>query len=94
MLAVSEYMTRSDDRQLIEQAAHERRILLTEDKDFGWLVYISHADSAGVILLRYPNNRRANMSRAVVQVVKERGEALVGSFVVMQPGHVRIGRRP
>ena len=94
VLAVSEYMTRSDDRQLIEQAAHERRILLTEDKDFGWLVYVSHADSAGVILLRYPSNRRANMARAGVQVVQERGEALVGSLVVMQPGHGRIGRRP
>ncbi len=38
VLAVSEYMQRSVDRDLIEQAHHENRILLTEDKDFGWLV--------------------------------------------------------
>lgn len=37
VLAVGEVITRSDDRELIEQAARERRILLTEDKDFGWL---------------------------------------------------------
>ena len=94
VLAVSEYMSHSDDRLLIEQAAREQRILLPEDKDFGWLVYVSHADSAGVILLRYPSKSRANMAQAVVQVVQERSEALVGSFLVMQPGHVRIGRRP
>lgn len=94
VLAVSEYMTRSDDRLLIEQAAREQRILLTEDKDFGWLVYVSHANSAGVILLRYPGSRRSNMAQSVVRAVQERDNSLVGAFVVMQPGHVRIGKRP
>lgn len=94
VLAVSEYMSHSDDRLLIEQAAREQRILLPEDKDFGWLVYVSHADSAGVILLRYPGNRRASMARSLVQAVQERSEALIGSFVVMQPGHIRIGKHP
>ncbi len=51
VLAGSEYMQRSDDRLLIEQAAREKRVFLSEDKDFGWLVYVSHADSAGVTLL-------------------------------------------
>ena len=36
VLAVSEVMQRSDDRELIQQAYREKRILLTEDKDFGW----------------------------------------------------------
>ena len=47
VLAVSECMRRSDDRDLIEQSHRENRILLTEDKDFGWLVFASHAVSAG-----------------------------------------------
>lgn len=91
VLAVSEYMHRSDDRNLIEQAAREQRILLTEGKDFGWLVFISHAASAGVILIRYPGNKRADLARSVVQVVLEHGGSLKQRFVVMQPGHVRIG---
>ncbi|MBX7252704.1 MAG: DUF5615 family PIN-like protein [Candidatus Promineofilum sp.] len=94
VLAVSEYTQRSDDQLLIEQAAREQRIFLTEDKDFGWLVYVSHASSAGVILLRYPANARSSMAGAVVQVAHEQGEALFGRFVVMQPGQVRMGRRP
>jgi len=35
VLAVSEYMRRSVDSELIEQAFRENRVLLTEDKDFG-----------------------------------------------------------
>lgn len=50
--AVGEVMQHSVDRSLIELAAEEDRILLTEDKDFGWLVYASNVSSAGVILIR------------------------------------------
>jgi predicted nuclease of predicted toxin-antitoxin system len=34
VFAASEVMRRSDDRELIDQAYREKRILLTEDKDF------------------------------------------------------------
>ena len=69
VLAVSEVMSRSDDRQLMMQASNERRILLTADKDFGWLVFISGMESAGVILLRSPARARELIARAVVRVV-------------------------
>jgi predicted nuclease of predicted toxin-antitoxin system len=35
VLSVSEITTRSVDRELIDQAYQENRILITEDKDFG-----------------------------------------------------------
>lgn len=94
VLAVSEYTQRSDDRLLIEQAAREQRILLTEDKDFGWLVYVSGINSASVILFRYPGSRRADLIDALLQMIRQYGDELLGRFVVMQPGRIRIGRRP
>ena len=94
VLAVSEVMQRSNDRALIEQAHRERRILLTEDKDFGWLVYVSHTDSSGVILIRYPGNARRAMVQTVRRIMQEQGERLLEAFVVVQPGHVRIRHRP
>jgi predicted nuclease of predicted toxin-antitoxin system len=94
VLAVSEVTTRSDGRLLIEQAGREQRVLLTEDKDFGWLVFISHVASPGVILIRFPGNARQTLARAVVQAVQEQGEKLIGAFVVIQPGYIRIGRKP
>ena len=73
VLAVSEVMRRSDDRELIDLASREKRVVLTEDKDFGWLVFVSHADSAGVILIRFPGNARQTLVQAVRQVVREQG---------------------
>jgi predicted nuclease of predicted toxin-antitoxin system len=94
VFAVSEVMNRSDDRELIEQAHREQRILLTEDKDFGWLVYVSHADSSGVVLIRFPGNARRSLVQTVRQVVQEQGRRLLKAFIVVQPGHIRIGHRP
>lgn len=94
VLAVSEVTTRSVDRELIEQARREDRILLTEDKDFGWLVFASHADSAGVILIRYPGAARATLAETITHLVAEQGDQLVGAFVVVQPGQIRISQKP
>jgi predicted nuclease of predicted toxin-antitoxin system len=47
VLAVSEFQERSLDRELWDLALAEERILPTEDKDFGWLVYAARIDSAG-----------------------------------------------
>ncbi len=93
VLAVSEYMQYSVDSDLLEQAHREDRILLTEDKDFGWLVFASHSDSAGVILIRFPGNQRAKLSQSVLQLVQEYGEKLSNAFVVLQPGQVRFSRK-
>ena len=91
---VNEVMRRSDDRELIELARRENRILLTEDKDFGWLVFASAMESAGVVLIRYPGNARQALADAIRRVVEEHGDQLGNSFVVLQPGIVRITRKP
>ncbi len=92
VMAVSEVMNRSDDRELIEWASREQRVLLTEDKDFGWLVFASQVASPGVILIRYPVYARATLAQVILQLVVEQGEQLAGAFVVVQPGHIRISR--
>lgn len=94
VFAVSDVITRSDDRDLIELASRENRILLTEDKDFGWFVFVSSASPASVILMRFPGNIRDTLSQAVVKLVREQGEQLLDSFAVIQPGYIRIRSRP
>ncbi len=79
---------------MIEQAHREERILLTEDKDFGWHVFVSHAASAGVILIRFPSQARSALAQSVLHVVREQADKLPGSFVVIQPGQVRISKQP
>ncbi len=94
VLAVSEVMNRSVDRDLIERAYHEERIVLTEDKDFGWLVFVSHVESAGVILIRFPSSARRALPQAVLTLVREKSPQLIGAFVVLEPRKVRFSQRP
>ncbi len=94
VLAVCEVMQRSIDKDLIAQANREQRVLLTEDKDFGWLVFVSYAKSAGVILIRFPGNARNTLAQTITQLVKDNGEQISKAFVVVQPGHIRISHRP
>lgn len=90
--AVSEVSPGADDTTVIDLALEEKRILLTEDKDFGQLVYANRQQTSGVLFLRYPISARRKISSEVVKLIKRRREKLIGCFVVVQPGRIRISR--
>ena len=94
VLCISESSPRTEDSEVIRLALREGRILLTEDKDFGRLVYSHGQDTLGVIFLRFPTFARRQISRDVLNLVKQQGEKLVGSFVTVQPGRIRISHAP
>lgn len=52
--AILEIAPQAEDAVVIGLAVRERRILLTEDKDFGELVYAHASATSGVIFLRWP----------------------------------------
>ena len=93
VVAVAEIAPRSDDRDVMEYANREGRLLLTEDKDFGWLVYVSQLDSPGVILIRYPATARTGLAHAIIDQVNAKGPRLARAFVVAEPGSLRIKYR-
>jgi predicted nuclease of predicted toxin-antitoxin system len=92
--ALAEETTRTVDAEVIAMAAREGRILLTEDKDFGWLAFVAGASSEGVILVRFPGNARQTLGPSVLDLVAKHGEALRASFTVLQPGQARITPGP
>ena len=94
VLAVSEFQHRSVDKQVMELALAEDRILLTEDKDFGWLVFAGRVDSPGVILMRFPASARSLLAESVLKLVREHASQLAGAFVVLRPGAARISFGP
>lgn len=91
--AVSEFQQRSIDEQLMNLANSEGRILITEDKDFGWLAFAAHVNAPGVILIRFPGLSRATLGSSVLRIVTDHGAQLHGAFVVVRPGSVRISRK-
>jgi hypothetical protein len=85
VVAITELMSGVEDEKV-----SERRLLLTEDKDFGQLVFAAAKENSGVILIRYPAPARSKLTQAVVTLLSDRGDALYSRFVVLEPGRVRV----
>jgi predicted nuclease of predicted toxin-antitoxin system len=92
--AVAEILPRANDKKVIKLALERKSVLITEDKDFGQLVYAHGYGSVSVLFLRYPASARKGLLKDIVNFVQQQKEKLIGNFAVLQPGHVRIGRIP
>ena len=90
VVSIAERMPGVEDEKVIELVASERRLLLTEDKDFGQLVFAATKNNSGVILIRYPASARSTLTDAVVTLLAERADALYSRFVVIEPGCIRV----
>jgi len=88
---VADISPRADDEAIVALAAREQRILLTEDKDFGQLVYAASVKTGGVVLLRFRTGDRPEVARTLLDFVDRHGASLPGRFAVVSRGRVRIG---
>ena len=94
MVAIAEIARGATDDQVLELALKAKRVLITEDRDFGELVYARGRSSAGVILVRFPSQARRAKSATVIEAVSRLGSRLQYAFTVVEPGRVRISNRP
>ena len=88
--AVRDLSRGAPDDVVIELTVRENRILLTEDKDFGQLVYAYAANPPGVIFIRFPGNARRTLVDAIMRLVAMGEEKIKGKFIVVQPGRIRV----
>ena len=79
------------DREVLRLAHAEQRILITNDRDFGDLVFREGVPHAGVIYLRFPLDSSADQKIAGVLEFLATRPSYVGKFVVLSPGGVRVG---
>lgn len=94
VLAIAEIMRQADDPDILTLALNEARILITNDKDFGELVYRTGQTHHGVLLLRLHNESSANRVRVVKSVLANYTDRLAGQFVVATESSVRIRSTP
>lgn len=94
VVAIGEVAKGATDEQVLERALNEKRVLITEDRDFGELVYARCRASAGVILVGIQSHARRAKSATVVEAVAKLGSRLQDAFTVVEPGRVRISGRP
>ena len=85
VVSITELMPGVEDEKVIELAASERRLLLTED-----IVFAAAKENSGVILIPYPASTRSTLAQEVVKLLAERADELYSRFVVMEPGRIRV----
>jgi predicted nuclease of predicted toxin-antitoxin system len=90
VLSAAESFPSAPDQQVLKHATKEKRILLTEDKDFGEWVFAHGEKIAGVILIRFPGNARMRLGEEIILLVNEHSIELKKCFVVLEPGRARL----
>ncbi len=78
------------DEWVIEHARVEHRILLTEDRDFGRLVFAAARATGGVIFIRFPSQHRRELPNRILELVTREGQRLERCFTVVTPDRTRI----
>ncbi|MBI4321174.1 MAG: DUF5615 family PIN-like protein [Chloroflexi bacterium] len=93
VFAVAEMIPQAEDTEILAQAASEGRVVITNDKGFGDLVFRSGQPHAGVVLLRLRDESPANRVRVLRAVLEQHTDRLIGSFVVATEDGIRIRPR-
>lgn len=82
------------DEQVLREANERGAILVTDDKDFGELVFRLGMLSTGVLLLRLHGASHEERNRLVRATLVEHGAELRGHFGVLTTTKLRIRKQP
>lgn len=78
------------DQEIIELAREIRYIILTEDKDFGDLVFAQNITDISVILLRYDFKDTEIIIEILINLLNDKGQTLHNKFTVVTIDKIRI----
>ena len=79
-----------DDNSIVKLAMKkENCIILTEDKDFGELVFSHHIKNISVVLLRYSFSERDLIHKIVIQLFNNSFHDLLNKFTTVTPQKIR-----
>ncbi|OIO20125.1 MAG: hypothetical protein COZ80_03860 [Ignavibacteria bacterium CG_4_8_14_3_um_filter_37_9] len=79
-----------EDVQILLQANIEKRILLTNDKDFGELVYRQKLLSSGIILFRVKEQDEKVKYSLLKDFLLNNKESVYHNFIVITKNKIRI----
>lgn len=94
VISVAREMPTADDQTILEKAKLEQRIVITNDKDFGELVFRSRKANQGVVLIRLSDESSVNRVRAIKAVLDRCGGRIENHFSVVTETEIRIRTIP
>jgi len=90
VLYIAEKVPSIKDEKIIKLARKENRILITNDKDFGELVFHYGQITSGIILIRSRDKSSEKKLELIKQVLKEIKNKISGNFIVVNENGIRI----
>jgi predicted nuclease of predicted toxin-antitoxin system len=88
--SISEFSRSLEDNKILNLAYKENRIIITNDKDFGNLIFKQKLRSSGVILIRLHDQYSKAKIKALEDLIDKHLSRLLGNFVVISISGVRI----
>lgn len=89
VLYMAELETGAMDAQVLQRVSAEGRLLLTEDKDFGELVFRSRQPAPGVVLIRIAPAQRLLKWTQLEAAIDKFGAKLMGRYLVIEAAQFR-----
>ncbi len=90
VISVYDEIRGADDTEVIQKACEQNRILITNDKDFGELVFREKKPHKGVILLRLEDEQASNKIAVLQRLLEKYEKSFSGNFIVVTETTVRI----
>jgi predicted nuclease of predicted toxin-antitoxin system len=92
VLYVAESAAGLSDADVIAIASRERRLLVTEDKDFGDLVFRRNRGVPGLVLMRVGSEQPALKAIRLLAAIERYDDGLFGRYTVVEGGRFRSRR--
>ena len=90
VFAVADHCPGTADEDILKIANQESRILVTNDKDFGELIFLQEQISSGILLIRSGIETSEAKVELLTEVLQKIVEKIPGNFVVLYENGYRI----
>lgn len=87
---IPDYNSEITDEELFNLARKEKRILITNDKDFGKIVFLQKKISTGIILIRMKGRRGSDKVKRIRNLLEDYHEKLLNNFVIISERKYRF----
>ncbi|MGA9291200.1 MAG: DUF5615 family PIN-like protein [Ignavibacteriaceae bacterium] len=87
---VTEMFPSKDDVFVMKNAYEEKRVIITNDKDFGYLIFKSNLPAIAIILLRFDDESPMLKIEAIKTILNLPEEKVFDHFIVASENKIRI----
>jgi predicted nuclease of predicted toxin-antitoxin system len=89
VISMSDVAPRATDAEVMSRANSEIRLLLTEDKDFGDLVFRQARPVPAIVLLQIDSTRRSHKGARLLTAIDRFGDNLLRNYTVIEAARFR-----